>query len=209
MQEALLGRRASASVAALVEETGLHPHTVREQLDALMENGLASRRRATPSGRGRPAWLYEAPAHGAGESPASEYAGMAAALASVIDRVSDSPRQDGIAAGMQWGRELARGAHHSGTHPAEEARPRLLSLLEDMGFGPRSDRAGAVVRLTRCPLLDAARMHPNVVCGMHLGVVRGALGEFGEESLGVSLWAFAEPGACRLELGPQASGARA
>ena len=146
---------------------------------------------------------------GAQESPVSEYAGLAAALASVIDRISDAPRRDGIAAGVQWGRQLARGASHSGARPARGARSRLLSLLEDMGFAPRSDRAGAVVHLTRCPLLDAARMHPDVVCGMHLGVVRGALAEFGGASLGTTLSAFAEPGACRLELGPQALGARA
>lgn len=203
MQEALLRLRAPSSVAALVADTGLHPHTVREHLDVLVDKGLASRQRATATGRGRPAWLYEARVHGAPESPASEYAGMAAALASVIDRVSDAPRQDGIAAGMQWGRQLARGAR-----PAHEARARLVSLLEDMGFAPRSDRAGAVVRLTRCPLLDAARTHPEVVCGMHLGVVRGALAQFGGAPMRTALSAFAEPGACLLELGPQAGGAR-
>ena len=209
VQEALLRLRAPSSVAALVDETGLHPHTIREHLDALAAEGLVSRQRATPRGRGRPAWLYEAPGREARETPTSEYAGMAAALASVIDRISQSPRQDGIAAGMQWGRRLARGASGSAARVAPQGRSRLLSLLEDMGFAPRTDPAGTVVRLTRCPILDAARMHPEVVCGMHLGVVRGALAEFGEESRGVSLSAFAEPGACRLELDARASGARA
>lgn len=206
--EALLTERAPLSVAALVGKTRLHPNTVRENLDALVGGDLASRQRTMPSGRGRPAWLYEATAREP-DSSRSEYAGLAAALASVIQRISDSPRQDGIVAGMRWGRQLARGRRHSGGRRVPGARRQLLSLLEDMGFAPRSARAGGVVRLTRCPLVEAARMHPDVVCGVHLGVVRGALREFGGASRGTALFPFAESGACRLELGSQASRARA
>lgn len=199
---------APVTVAVLVEQTRLHPHTVRENLDALLASGLASRQRATPTGRGRPPWLYEA-TQGEATSSGSEYAGLAVALAGVIQRGSATPRQDGVDAGVHWGRQLARHASASAGHPARAAHPRLLSLLQDMGFAPRADPSGAVVRLTRCPLVDAARLHPDVVCGVHLGIVRGALREFGAAPLSTALVPFAEPGACRLELGVQASGAPA
>jgi hypothetical protein len=39
-----------------------------------------------------------------------------------------------------------------------------------------------------------------VVCGVHLGIVRGALEEYGADSDRTDLQPFAEPGACRLDL---------
>src|SRR5699024_8993743 len=55
-------------------------------------------------------------------------------------------------------------------------------------------------RLTRCPLLEAAHEHPDIVCGVHLGLVRGALEVFGDHAAESELEPFSEPGACRLHL---------
>jgi predicted ArsR family transcriptional regulator len=63
------------------------------------------------------------------------------------------------------------------------------------------------VRLTRCPLLEAAHRTPEVVCGVHVGIVRGALVERGASPAGTALTPFAEPGACRLVLPAGAPGA--
>ncbi len=70
-----------------------------------------------------------------------------------------------------------------------------------MGFEPEADGEHVEVRLTRCPLLDAAVLHPDVVCGVHLGTARGALETYGTDPAGVDLLPFAEPGACLLLLG--------
>jgi predicted ArsR family transcriptional regulator len=79
----------------------------------------------------------------------------------------------------------------------------VVGLLADLGFEPRRDSAApGTVRLTRCPLLGAATRHPQVVCGVHLGVVRGALEELGADPAGSDLVPFAEPGACRLLVPP-------
>jgi predicted ArsR family transcriptional regulator len=49
-------------------------------------------------------------------------------------------------------------------------------------------------------LLEAAHKYPEVVCGVHLGIVRGALAQYGADSEGTALLPFAEPGACLLHL---------
>ena len=68
------------------------------------------------------------------------------------------------------------------------------NLLGEIGFAPEQDRCKAGrVRLTRCPLLDAAREHPEVVCAVHLGLVRGALDNLGRDPAGTELIPFAEP----------------
>ena len=50
-------------------------------------------------------------------------------------------------------------------------------------------------------LLDAARRHTEVVCSVHLGLVRGALAAYGASEDGTALEPFAEPGACLLHVG--------
>ena len=200
--------RGPVSLAALTAATGLHENTLRGHLEALLRSGLVRRRRSSPSGRGRPAWLYEVAGGQAGGRLRAEYAGLAGALAASIHRTSPTPREDAVAAGVDWGRELARAAGRHGGSPAED----VLALLTELGFAPRPhDRpAGAAPRdvaLTRCPLLDAARRYPDVVCGVHLGIVRGAFAEWGTDGDGTELVPFAEPEACLLRLPPAAAGA--
>ncbi|MFC4783868.1 helix-turn-helix transcriptional regulator [Nocardioides sp. MAHUQ-72] len=188
------------TLAALVAATSLHENTLREHLDALVRDGLASRRRAQPTGRGRPAWLYEAT-----DSDVAEYAGLAAALAASIARTSADPEQVAAAAGEEWGHQLARGRGAARTSP-EEARSQVVALFDDLGFEPETGPDSlADVRLTRCPLLEAAHRHPGVVCSVHLGIVRGVLEEHGADPSGTQLLPFAEPGACRLVVPPVGS----
>ena len=186
------------TLAALATLSGLHVNTVREHLEALVGDGLVQRQAEAPSGRGRPAWLYEAT--GTDVTAGAEYAGLAATLAGAIHRTSASPTEDAVAAGRDWGRELARQRGAEPARTASAARREVVALLDEVGFAPETDPRAAVVRLTRCPLLEAAHKYPDVVCGVHLGLAQGALEEYGAASDGTDLVPFAEPGACRLRL---------
>jgi predicted ArsR family transcriptional regulator len=185
-------------VAALERATGLHPNTLREHLDGLVARDLARRVRATPSGRGRPAWLYEATDASAGAG--SEYAGLAATLAAHLHRTSDNPGDDAVLAGPAWGHSLARTSGAPDGPGEVAARRKIIDILDGVGFAPEADERATTARLTRCPLLDAAKEFPDVVCGVHLGIVRGALDEYGADSTRTDLAPFSEPGACRLDL---------
>lgn len=184
-----------ATVTVLAASTSLHPNSVREHLDTLVRAGLATRARQEPHGRGRPGWTYEATA---ALTEASEYASLAVALSSALAHTSARPSRDAEVAGVQWGRELARGRGAAPTS-ATAARARAVELLDDLGFEPLQDEAApSSVLLTRCPLLEAARRNPGVVCSVHLGMLRGVLDEYGADSTGCALEPFAEPGACRV-----------
>lgn len=187
------------TMAALAALSGLHVNTIREHLEALTRHGLVHRHAAAPHGRGRPAWLYAATGV---EGTPSEYAGLAAALAAAIHRTSETPTEDAAEAGTDWGRRLAV---ERGARPAPDsatARREVVELLDDLGFGADSNSGNTVIRLTRCPLLAAAYQYPDVVCGVHLGLVRGALVAYGGDPRGTELVPFAEPGACLLRMGP-------
>ena len=167
----------------------------------LVHRGLARRNRARPRGRGRPAWLYDLPVD---SQAASDYAGPAVTLASAIARNSASPETDAAIAGAEWDHELARNrGYPDGPVSPSEARARIVTMFDDLGFEPKIDPdATGHVRLTRCPLLQAAHRHPEVVCGVHLGLVRGAVEEYDADPTGTRLLPFSEPGACRLIFPP-------
>ncbi|KAB1990085.1 helix-turn-helix transcriptional regulator [Streptomyces triticiradicis] len=192
----LRGQAAPVTATTLAHVCALHTNTVREHLDALVDDDLVVRERSAPAGRGRPAWRYRARPPQA--SPAREYAGLAAVLAAQIARSSTDPRADALAAGEDWGRVLTAGQEP--TADPEEARKRLLHLLGEIGFAPEADARTRRVRLRRCPFVETAREHPGVICGVHEGLARAALGALGETPQDVELLPFAEPDACRLHL---------
>ncbi len=222
--DVLIDQPEPCTVNALAALAHQHPNTIREHLDGLAGDHLALRTRAPAQGRGRPAWLYSAAPEVGSEPSAREYAGLASALATQIARSSQHPRSDSIEAGRTWGRDLIRdgrakvaadgatAADSTTTHPtapataAIAARREVVRLLDDLGFAPLADGRVGVVKLRRCPLLEAAHQCPEVVCGVHLGVVRGALEELGADARRTeetALQPFSEPGACRLELLPR------
>src|SRR5699024_10800899 len=108
VHEHLAPQAGAVTISALAAMTGLHPHTVRERLAQPVAAGAATKPKAASTGRGRPAWLYRAT--GSPRTGTSEYRGLASVLAAHIDRTSANPREDGIAAGVDWGRDLAREA---------------------------------------------------------------------------------------------------
>lgn len=195
--EALRDQPEPTSLAALVRLTRSHENTVREHLNALVATGLIRRQRAPATGRGRPAWLYEC---WESDPEQAEYAGLAATLARSLANSDADAQQVAETAGEEWGRELA--AARLEVNPGQPRGAReVIALLDDLRFEPVVDPDnGTDVRLTRCPLLETSHRFPEVVCAVHLGVIRGALDELGEKPDGVRLLPFAEPGACLLVL---------
>ena len=176
-----------------------------------MGEGLAIKTRTPTQLRGRPAWLYESASDSNSDLPYREYVGLASALAGQIAKTSVHPRTDAIEAGQRWGRTLMKESRpnreamsKTAVRPlAEGTHLELFLLLRKLGFAPSLDPSLNIIRLRRCPLLEAAQQFPEVVCGVHLGIIRGALAELGtktDQIEGVDLQAFSEPEACRLEL---------
>lgn len=178
-----LARRPSARVGELADELGLHPNSVRLQLDALCASGDVRQETAAADGRGRPARVYAATTAGraALASPEDDpvAGGLVPALVEHLLAQPDGPEQ-ATALGVRWGAR-ALGSRRTGSAVAD--------LLTRQGFAPEW-RDGALV-LRTCPLLEQAREHPEVVCGLHSGLLSGA----GE------LAPFSEPDGCRVSLG--------
>jgi predicted ArsR family transcriptional regulator len=207
----LIGQPQPCTVSALSALIRQHPNTIREHLDGLSSQGLVVRTRTSMQRRGRPAWLYSAAPEVVVDPGAREYAALASALAEHIARTSAQPGADAIEAGRSWGRELvlesqnsqSQGSGRGVSHSAVAARREVVTILDGLGFAPSADARVGVVKLRRCPLIEAAHRNQQVVCSVHLGLVRGVLQELGadpDQTERTALQPFSEPGACSLDL---------
>ena len=209
----------------LVAVLGGHPNSTRHHLRVLVTAGLVHADvPAGERGRGRPAVRHVVTPEGrdaasgslAGDPSVTEYLLLAGVFADRLAALGGDPSQESRAVGRAWGAALAARDVDAPTAPTASGAPagpadphrQVLGLLERLGFSPRTrsvrgDEAPEDVRdvdLRTCPLLDAARRHPEVVCQVHAGLVSGADAAYGGSGEGVRLVPFASPGACHLTL---------
>lgn len=201
----LLRQSGPLDVRALAQATGLHPSTVRGHLELLVEAGFASAAPEQRRTRGRPRTLYRATQDAPLTEEADGYRLLAGILASHLAGTSPDPSAAAVTAGEAWGRYLAEPAAPFARTPAAQACEQLLALLERLGFRPEADDGGDAIRLRHCPFLAVARAYPQVVCGIHLGLMRGALAAWGAPVTTGDLEPFAEPAACLAHLSAEAS----
>ena len=189
-------------VNALSEQVGLHPNTVREHLEQLRQAGLVTRTPEKRTRPGRPKMLYEA-APRETRSPGSEgYRLLAEILASYMEATLDDPSAAAEAAGRAWGAYMverpAPFLHPDTSHVVDQ----IVTTLSELGFAPEDqhDDKRIVIRLHDCPYRDVARSRGDVVCSVHLGIMRGMTEELGGSVSVDDLQPFVEPSLCIAHL---------
>ncbi len=193
----LRGAPAPLGVGALQDATGLSANAVRFHLKQLIVLRAArSAKDPGHDGPGRPAILYTA-APAEGVDPASAYRVLAGLLARELAQ-SGRPQLPADA-GRTWARQALSATEQVGSTDAVGA---LMTLFEDTGFRPTLAAGGRTIELHRCPFRELAVEHPEVVCGVHQGLVTGIL-----EAVGARLTADLRPvltgsGPCLLYLEP-------
>ena len=93
------------------------------------------------------------------------------------------------------------------------ATRQLVATLDDIGFAPEAVTAGRKrqVLLHHCPFQEAAEQHRDVVCSIHLGLMRGLLDELDAPLEAQRLDPVVEPTLCVTHLaarGNPGTGAR-
>jgi predicted ArsR family transcriptional regulator len=189
------------TAAAAGARLGLHTNSARFHLDALTDDGLVTRRREERSTPGRPKVLY-AVASGAPGVAHRSYRLLAEILTSLLhDRLPD-PAGSAEQAGEAWGRYLSAPAAPF-RRPAEpEALDSLVGTLDAMGFDSHVvDEPGSLrLEISHCPFLEVAASHHDVVCSVHLGLIRGVLDHMGAPLAAGALEPLVEPSRCIAHL---------
>lgn len=177
----------------LAAASGLHPNTVRFHLAVLVQAGFVVAGPGQPRGRGRPQTVYRSvvPA-----IPASGYQFLSELLAAEIDRQGVDDLAE--AAGRSWLRSTTVSPPADGADPLAAATTRVVALFTELGFEPvvtAEEPAASRIELPTCPFITVAREHPDVVCGLHRGLLRAAAEAVGPSST-TELVPFARPGVC-------------
>jgi predicted ArsR family transcriptional regulator len=186
----------------LAELLGLHPTTVRFHADRLEAAGIIRSHLTTAFGVGRPRKAY-AVVPVVAEQDRSTY------LLHLLEAMTESfgsgatPKE----AGERWAR------HHLPSVPSAPATSPggwlakigpLVDVLQDWGYAPEltTTDGGRTCRiaLTECPFRELASAHPEVVCGIHRGLLLGALRQVGEEDVDVLVQPFVTPTRCHAQI---------
>lgn len=190
------------TAAQLSEVLGLHPTTVRFHTDRLEAAGIIASHLTTAFGVGRPRKVYALPPH-ADDADRATYLLRLLELMTESFSTSDTPEQ----AGERWARDhLPRSASAPASSPGAwlgKIGP-LVDLLRDWGYSPEltTSDGGRTCRiaLADCPFMELARANTAVVCGIHQGLLRGALHQLGEDDVGVSISPFVGPNLCHADV---------
>ena len=189
-------------VREAAQRVGLHPNTARFHLEALVETGLAARETEDRETPGRPRIRYRAVADG----PAGRrrYRLLAEMLTSLIAGTMPKPGRTAEEAGREWGAYLTEQPPPYQRLTAEEAITKLTAIMEELGFAPQpeADEGGGRYRLClrQCPFREVAQQHQNVICSLHLGLMRGALARMRAPVTADRLDPFVEPSLCVARL---------
>ena len=190
----------AAELAGVLE---LHVSTVRFHVDQLVEAGLLEAGFTRGFGVGRPRKVYSV-APGSLDVSGDEHATRL--LAGLLTATFGQPSTPDEA-GEAWSRENV-----PGTDEPPAATPgqwlgkvgHMIDVLQEWGYTPDvatlDGGRTARVDLRHCPFLDLAETHPAVVCGIHRGLMRGALHQLGEPEARISLEPFVEPRLCRAHV---------
>ena len=198
--ELLRAGEAPRDVQELAAATGLHVTTVRFHLDLLRRAGLVDSRSQPRGTRGRPRTVYTAVDH----AEAGGYPALTRLLAAHLADTAEARIVRAERAGMDWAAELTAEAGQPPQVSAQDAARTVTGLFADLGFDPElvDDEAHCQIRLHACPFRDAARAHPEVVCSVHLGLLRGTLTRLGAPPTTARLLPFVEPELCLAQLTP-------
>ncbi len=186
---------------------GLHVTTARFHLDALCEEGAIARARINRTGVGRPRTGYVA------VRDRLDYRSFAEVLALELGDTPAERRQRAERAGQRWASRIVANQSSETVRPqdiSDSAAPdrvidrrtaMIAQIFDRMGFGPElapatdspDDRRERTIRLYGCPVRELALSHPEVGCGMHLGLLRGLLGTGADAGDGATLRAELDP----------------
>jgi predicted ArsR family transcriptional regulator len=215
----------------IASRIGLHVTTVRFHLDALCDEGTIERTRINRDGVGRPRTGYRA------VEERLDYRILAEILAMELGETTEARARRAQRAGQQWADRIARSQGKAAAAqevtdaeamggPLDRGAVLATEVFNRMGFDPElaaeSEPMASlsadskqiigrerVIRLRACPVRDLARAHPEVGCGVHLGLLQGLLDhatatggqtDAGKQGLSARLDPFVEPELCIARL---------
>lgn len=194
----LRAARTPLSIVEIGEQLGIHPNTARFHLDALLRAGRVESVEPDRAKPGRPPLMFRATPGMDPEGP-RDYQVLASIFADEFAARRGSSHR-AVAAGHAWAEHSVESAR---TPTRTKAVNRLSGMLAELGFAPEKPSTKgdlSEIALRNCPFLELARLHRDVVCPVHLGLMQGALRKWDAPVTVSELIPFVEPDLCVVHL---------
>ncbi len=170
---------APLTTAGVAAHLGLHANTVRPHLERMRDVGLLQVETESTGGVGRPQHRYAV-------SPSAPSLGLEPPLFPTLARMLLKMAVD-IGADGADAEDAGRlqGAQDGSPHVGNDAPIALFTELDRLGFDPQvavdDDSSDDCVTMSfgHCPFRELAEANPDVVCGLHRGMVAGFVEEVG------------------------------
>ena len=195
-------------VRELAAACGLHVTTVRFHLDVLTDAGLVTSQSGQSGTRGRPRRLYTPASRAIAAGGHTGYELLSEILAAHWAGSRDERAQRAEQAGWAWAGQREPGPTLAeatvGEATVGEAAVYVNAVFAELGFDPELVHDGETmqIRLHACPFRAVAVTHPEVVCSIHLGLLRRTLADVDAPPTAVSLQPFVQPHLCLAEIAP-------
>lgn len=192
--EHLQGLTTAAPLDTIADGVGIHPNTARFHLDALTAAGLVVRQIEHREVPGRPKVLFRA----ARISNDASFESLAQVMVKHFAAGLEDRSERAVDAGTAWGEQIK--AELVAVDPTREPLDRLVDGMAWLGYEPQLvTDPETVLNLRPCPYASIANDDPDIVCQLHLGLLRGILGTDQPWEV-VSIEPWAEPTRCRVTL---------
>jgi predicted ArsR family transcriptional regulator len=170
------GPRTTSEIA---ETLDLHPNTVRPHLERMRDVGLVEIQVSARGEVGRPQHRYsiaaDAPSLGLEPPTMPLLARMVLSMARRVGADADDAESVGVDEGRRRAAPFDR---------APSSLEALVTDLDRLGFDPvvsdGDDDDTAVVAFANCPFAEIAAEQPELVCGLHRGLVAGFVEHMGD-----------------------------
>ena len=172
----------AVTASHIAELFDIHPNVARHHLDRLVDDGYLSVTSRRPEGRsgpgaGRPAKHYSATSKEVSvQFPARRYDLLSELLVRVIEEIA--PEDAGAAAervGRSYGRELASEIGLPSDAGFEAAAQAVAKAMMGVGFDTEAHIDERLLVTSFCPFGTTATNHPDIVCKLDQGIVRGLM----------------------------------
>lgn len=167
-------KKEAMTINQIADEMNLHPNSVREIIDALVEHGVVAKRRAQISGRGRPAWLYEVVVPESYATFHNNISDLMIATAKTLIKESHDPAQRARSLGKTWAHEILQRVDtdeldFTDTSPKAiaYATNRIRLFLSSQGFNAYHGDDDTNIQLRACPFLTSDSRTQALICSMH------------------------------------------
>ncbi len=192
--EHLQGLTTAAPLDTIAEAVGIHQNTARFHLDALTSAGLVERQIEHREVPGRPKVLFRA----ARISSDASFESLAQVMVRHFAGGLEDRSERAVDAGLAWGEQVK--AELVAVDPTREPLGRLVDGMAWLGYEPQLvNDPEPVLNLRPCPYARIANGDPDIVCQLHLGLMRGILGPDQPWEV-VSIEPWSGPTTCRVTL---------